>query len=135
MREDQRQKIQALSERLADRFLMDADPDTWAGGSKQSCDMNQQERGDAYWSRKMAMATGGVLRYVLDLHEKINERQPANDTPEHAAREADMDRAIREAERRAAQAVQRVIGDAKAKAAFDRKTHGKKAAPTGNNPA
>ena len=135
MRDDQRQKIKELTERLADRFILDADPATWAAGEKQSSDMSQQERGDSYWSRKMAMATGGVLRYALDLGEKINEQQAMPGTAEHAAREADMDRAIREAERRAAHAVQRVIGDAKAKAAFDRKTHGKKAAPTGNKPA
>ena len=49
MRPDQIQRLQDLSEKLADRFLLEADPAEWAGGSNAPADMSQQERGDAYW--------------------------------------------------------------------------------------
>ena len=64
MRPDQVERLKELTEKLADRFLMDADPSEWPGDGKSPADLTQQERGDAYWSKKNAMATGGVLRYT-----------------------------------------------------------------------
>lgn len=121
MRPDQLQRLQDLSEKLADRFLLEADPDEWPGGGKGPADLSQQERGDAYWCKKNAMATGGVLRYTLDLTAKHSapvdpEAKPGEDD--------DLDRSIKEAERRAAEAVARVVNKAK-KRKFDERVHGK----------
>lgn len=121
MRPDQIERLNDLSERLADRFLVEADPVEWPGGDIAPADLTQQERGDAYWCKKNAMATGGVLRYTLDLL-KNHEGAPAG-SPKEAERDADIDRKISEAERRAAAAVGRAMDKAR-KRAFDERTHG-----------
>lgn len=112
MRPDQRQRLQDLAEKLADRFIFEADPSEWPGDGKGLADLSQQERGDAYWCKKNAMATGGVLRYTMDLMDHT----PASDH-EDAAKDADMDRRIKEAEKRAAMATKRALDGARKKAA------------------
>jgi len=119
MRPDQIARLQELSERLADSFILEADPAEWPGNGKPPTELSQEERGNAYWCKKNAMATGGVLRYTLDLLDK----EGGAGTPDIAAQDANMDRKIRDAERRAAAAVDRVIG--KAKGEFDKRVHGK----------
>lgn len=123
MRPDQLEKLRALSERLADVFIVEADPDNWSGGGMPS-EMTQQERGDRHWDRKGAMGTGGVLKYTLDLIASAGERR-IDDDAEQAERDADLDRRIREAEKRASAAVARVLNKAKGKPEFDRRVHGK----------
>lgn len=119
MRPDQIERLKDLAEKLADRFLLEADPDEWPGGSASPSDMSQQERGDSYWCKKNAMATGGVLRYTLDITK--SHEVPSGDSIDP---DADLDKKIREAERRSALAVSRVIDKAK-KRSFDAKTHAK----------
>lgn len=122
MRPDQIERLNDLSERLADRFLIEADPAEWPGSDSPPADITQQERGDAYWCKKNAMATGGVLRYTLDLVKNhAGEVQAAEDD---TAAESDLDKKIREAERRASAAVSRAMDKAK-KQTFDTKVHGK----------
>lgn len=125
MRPDQLEKLRQLSERMADRFILDADPANWTGSGLLTRDMTQQERGDAYWCRKAAMATGGVLRYTLDLIKQQDGGALFGTPDDEAAREADLDRKITDAEKRAAQALARVMDKAKGKAEFDRRTQGK----------
>lgn len=109
MREDHRQRLQSLTERLADRFIDEADPDNWTAAETLPRDMTQQERGDAYWCRKNAMATGGVLRFALDLMAKAGvPGGGGGDNPD-----ADMERQITEAEKRAKAAVTRALQRAK----------------------
>lgn len=120
MRPDQIARLNELSERLADRFLMEADPGEWPGGAVSPADMTQQERGDAYWCKKNAMATGGVLRYTLDLMTKHAPAEGGTSAPDA---DADLDKKIREAERRAAKAVENAMEKAKGK--FDSHVHGK----------
>lgn len=78
MRIDQFLKLQALSEKLADVAVVDADPATWAGAGLTAGTMTQQQRGDAYWSRKMALSTISVLMRVQGL---IHSTQQLGDTP------------------------------------------------------
>lgn len=118
MRPDQIQRLKDLTEKLADRFLIEADPDEWPGAGQGPADLSQQERGDAYWCKKNAMATGGVLRYTLDLTKT---HQAAPESPEQ---DSDLDNKIRDAEKRAAAAVNRALDKAK-KRTFDARTHGK----------
>lgn len=115
MRPDQLQKLQALSERLADVFITEADPDHWTGDGKLPADLSREERGDRLWDRKGAMATGGVLRYTLDLIGHHAPRGDGDKYPEEAAREADLDGKIRRAEKEAAAALDRVLTKAQAK--------------------
>jgi hypothetical protein len=118
MRDDQRKRLQDLSERLADAFIMEADPSEWPGDGKPPADLEQQERGDRYWCKKNAMATGGVLRFTLDLIERNGPGGPSTDD------DADLDKRIRDAEKRAAQATKRVL-DKASKLKFDAKINGK----------
>lgn len=124
MRPDQFQQLQDLSERLADVFLSEADPDNWSGAGKLPADMTKNERGDRHWDRKGAMGTGGVLRYTIDL---INSAKAAtiNDDDEQAARDADLEAKIDDAKKRAHAAMKRVL-DKTAKANFDAAVHGRK---------
>ena len=115
MRLDQLQKLQALSERLADVFITEADPDHWTGDGKLPADLSREERGDRLWDRKGAMATGGVLRYTLDLIGHHGKRIDAPGNPEDPAKESDLDGKIRRAEKEAAAAMDRVLTKAKAK--------------------
>jgi len=108
MRPDQIARLQELSEQLADSFIVEAGPAEWPGTGKPPAELSQEERGNAYWCKKNAMATGGVLRYALDLLDK-----QSSTGPDLGAQEADMDRRIKDAEHRAAKAVERVIGKAK----------------------
>jgi len=121
MRPDQLQRLQDLTEKLADRFLIEADPDEWPGSGTGPADLSQQERGDAYWCKKNAMATGGVLRYTLDL---VKSHQSPTGNADPVEQDADLDRKIKDAEKRAAAAVNRALDKAR-KRTFDAKTHGR----------
>lgn len=121
MRADQIKRLEELAERLADVFLVEADPDNWSGAGKLPRDMDQQTRGDRHWDRKGAMGTGGVLRYAIDLAKS---HQNPTGHPDQTEHDADLDRKIRDAEKRAAAAVNRALDKAK-KRTFDAKTHGR----------
>lgn len=118
MRPDQLQRLNDLAEKLADRFLVEADPAEWPGDGMPPADLTQQERGDAYWCKKNAMATGGVLRFVLDITGKHQGTAPQEN-------DADMEKRVRDAERRAEQLAARVMNRAEGKREFDKRVHGK----------
>ena len=109
MRPDQVQRIRDLSESLADTFIFEADPTEWPGDGKAPADLSQEERGNRYWSKRNAMATGGVLRYTLDLLK----HHESGGAPDDAEKDSDLDRKIADAERRAEAAVARVMKRAK----------------------
>lgn len=113
MRPDQLQRLQELSEELADVFIHEADPENWSGSGIIPRDMTKEERGNRAWDKRGAMGTGGVLRYTLDLIG-FHEKTPFGTLPaEQAARDADLDAKISDAEKRAAAAVERVMSRAK----------------------
>jgi hypothetical protein len=124
MRPDQLQQLQDLSERLADVFLSEADPDNWSGAGKLPADMTKDERGDRHWDRKGAMGTGGVLRYTMDLIASRENSDTADDELQRA-RDADLEAKIDDAKKRAHAAMKRVL-DKTAKANFDAAIHGRK---------
>lgn len=121
MRPDQLQRLQDLSEKLADSFLLEADPGEWPGDAKAPTDLTQQERGDRYWAKKNAMATGGVLRFTMDILAK---QTPDPAKPGNPDEEGDLDRQIKEAQRRSKKLVDEAVARAKAKPEFDKRTHG-----------
>ena len=109
MRQDQFEKLQALSEELADVFINEADPENWSGAGIMPRDMTKEERGDRHWDRKGAMGTGGVLRYTLDLITYHDKTSGGTTPAEQAAKDSDLDKKINEAEKRAEAAVARVM--------------------------
>jgi len=109
MRPDQITMLNELAEKLADVFLMEGDPSNWSGAGKLPVDMEREERGNRKWDKANAMATGGVLRYVLDITSG-GKKNDSKDEDTQAERESDLDRQILEAQKRAADAMKRVMG-------------------------
>lgn len=109
MRPDQITMLNEMAEKLADVFLMEGDPSNWSGAGKLPVDMTRDERGDRKWDKQNAMATGGVLRYVMDITAAARKNE-IDSAPEQAERDSDLDRQIREAQARAAEAMKRVMG-------------------------
>lgn len=109
MRPDQIQRLAELQERLADRFLNEADPNNWNGGDKLPANMTRDERGDSYWCKKNAAATLMLMTGVEKLQSNTKEalgRDPYE--------EEDLDAQIKKAEARAREAAERVMTKAKA---------------------
>lgn len=115
MRLDQFIKLQALSEKLADVVIMDADSVNWSGAGLTASNMDQQTRGDAYWSRKLALSSISVLRGVQGL---IHTTQQYGDTPPPSAPAAEdetpsLDAEIAQAEKDARVVLERVMSGGK----------------------
>ncbi len=129
MRQDQFEKLQAIAERLADVVIIDADPATWAGAGLTSGTMTQQQRGDAYWSRKMAVATIGVMMRVETIIGNVTAdgrgtTPPATPTPEAGDdHESMLDSEVESCQREAAKLFDR-MQRATEKADAEAKTHG-----------
>lgn len=109
MRPDQIQRLQDLSEKLADVVLEEADPDTWPGAGIPLADMTTEDRGNRYWSKKNAAATFSLL----DRTESIlaNAKEPGKSRPEE---DDDMEKQIAAKEREAAKLLDKVMKGAKA---------------------
>jgi len=115
MRQDQYLKFQALSEKLADAVLVDVDPSTWSAHGLTASEMTQQQRGDAYWSRKMALSSISVLMRVDSL---IGQQQGFGTTPPKPSAPEDegtqqLDAEIAQAEKDAAKVLERVMSGRK----------------------
>lgn len=125
MREDQLTKLKALSEKLADVVLTDTDPENWAGNGIAPSLLTQQERGDAYWCRKMAVASLSVLHRVNSLTDPgRNGQNPALDKIAQSKEEKLLDAEIAAAEREAGYLLDK-MQQREHKAKFDKKVHGK----------
>lgn len=101
MRPDQLQRLADLSEKLADVVIEECDPDEWSGAGRAPREMTQQERGDRYWCKKNASATLSLLQRVEQL------RSPSEGAPQDQDG-TDLSHEISQAERRAAQLLDRI---------------------------
>lgn len=130
MRQDQYERLQALSEKLMERFLQEADPDEWPGAGMKIATMDQQTRGDLYWTKKNGAATGMLYTRVEAM---IGSTQIAGGTAPtaeagdagQADHESQLDDEIRAAEREAARLMKDLTGGAKS--TFDKRVHGRPA--------
>lgn len=125
MRQDQYERLQALAERLTDVFLDEADPDTWPGAGVAVAAMDKSVRGDRYWVKKNAAATGVLMGKVEQLVGRIQ----ADSNAGHGAAavqddENQLDKQIDAAERDAERLLSETLAKAR-KTAFDKKVHGK----------
>jgi hypothetical protein len=128
MRQDQYEKLQALTEKLTDVFLQEADPDKWPGAKLESANMDQQTRGDRYWVKKNAAATLTVIMKTVNLVGVIQQRSAGGEeggaAVEDGASEASgLDAEIKAAEKEATKLLNQLQSKA-GKAAFDKKVHG-----------
>ena len=101
MRDDQYSKLKALSEKLTDVVLTEANPEHWNGRDKPLEELTRNERGDRYWCKRNAAATLSVLMRiytVTGMVERAGSRAPA-ELPD--AGDSDLDKEVRSAEREA----------------------------------
>jgi hypothetical protein len=124
MRTDQYERLQAITEKLTDVFLSEADPDKWPGHGIDLAKMDQQTRGDLYWSKKNAAATLTVIMKTANLVGVIQQRSAGGGdggaAVSEAEREADtLDADIRAAEKEATKLLNKMQKGA------NRKAHGK----------
>jgi hypothetical protein len=126
MRQDQYERLQALEEKLLDSFLEEAEPAEWPGHGIKIAAMDAATRGDRYWCKKNAAATGMLATRVVAM---IGATQafgagttpPASDDAHD--HEQQLDAEIASAEREAAKLLDELQRGGK-KRAFDRKVHG-----------
>lgn len=125
MRQDQYEKLQALSERLTDVFLDEAEPEQWPGHNIEPGAMDQQTRGDRYWCKKNAVATLTLIGRVAGLTDLIQKQSNAgNGAAGVTDEEATLDAEINAAEKEAAKLLDQLQRRSK-KGEFDKRVHGK----------
>lgn len=122
MRKDQIERMQEISEKLADVFLEEADPDQWPGNGKPIDKLSPAERGDRYWSKKNAAATLVVIMKTVNIVDTI---QRNGKPPGENEGGDDTDKEIKAAEREAAKVLERIQSGA-GKAEFTKRAHGKR---------
>lgn len=115
LRPDQIARIQDLQERLADVFLVEADPDNWNGAGKLPTEMSREERGDRHWDRKGAMGTGAVLKYTMDIVQHSTTGGGVE------VSEDDLEDKIKQAEAKAKKALARVMNKSAGKDEYDKR--------------
>lgn len=127
MRQDQYEKIQNLSEKLADVVIQDIDPEGWVGKGKRPAELTKEERGDAYWCRKMAAASLSLLTRVAHLVDVV-QKQSSNGQGGAGVTDGEqlLDEEIASAESEAERLLNRLTTQ-RAKASFDKRVHGKSA--------
>lgn len=125
MRQDQYERLQALSERLTDVFLDEAEPDNWPGKGMDVAAMDKQTRGDRYWCKKNAVATLSLIDRVGKLTGDIQAASSAGAGSAAVVDDDDgLDTEIESAEKEAAKLMDKMLLQAK-KAQFDKRVHGK----------
>lgn len=116
MRPDQFAQLGALSEKLADVVLDEADPDGWPGAGMPIADLSKEDRGDRYWCKRNASATMSLLmkveNLIADEYGEGGRYTPRADE--------EMEKEIDQAEREATRLLDKVAKAAKRKAFVER---------------
>lgn len=125
MRQDQYEKLQALSERLTDVFLDEAEPEKWPGHAIEPGAMDKTTRGDRYWCKKNAVATLTLIGRVAGITDLIQKQSNAGNGAAVVTDEEDsLDSEISAAEKEATKLLDQLQRRTK-KAEFDKRVHGK----------
>jgi hypothetical protein len=67
MHQDYKTRLTALSDKLTDVVLEEADPDNWPGAGKKPSELTKDERGDRYWDKNAAAS----LTLLIKVHSLI----------------------------------------------------------------
>ena len=86
MRDDQKIRLQEVSEKLAEVVIADADPVNWAASGVLLCDMTRDQRGDASWCRKTAVQSIALLTSLERLLKDEVKGEDPDDTEEQIKR-------------------------------------------------
>lgn len=125
MRQDQYERLQAISEKLTDVLLEEADPEKWPGAGIPLGTMDKATRGDRYWSKKNAVGTVALIQRIDGLTQAIRTASASGNGAAAVTEGADeLDTEVAEAEAQAAQLLDKVQKDARKKE-FDKRVHGK----------
>ena len=68
MHSDYKTRLTALTDKLTDVVLQEADPANWPGAEKKPSELTKDERGDRYWDKKNAAAS---LTLLIKVHSLI----------------------------------------------------------------
>lgn len=130
MRQDQFERLVALSEKLTEVFLDEAEPENWPGEGILPKNMDSGTRGDRYWCKKNAVATVSLLQRVHGLTANAQFASAAGAVGgaavegEKEESESSLDKVISDAEKEAKKLTDKVLQAAQ-KREFDKRTHGK----------
>lgn len=97
MRDDQRIRLEELSDTLTEVVLEEADPKSWPGEGIPLDAMSKDERGDRYWCKKNAAAT---LALLTKLHTVLDRAAAGVPTEEGDDMEDEIRKAEKEAKKR-----------------------------------
>jgi hypothetical protein len=115
MTPEQLARVTTLHDKLLEVALTDADPAHWIGVGKKPSELTRDERGDAQWCRKLAIATVALTMQVQRLMQNPivgGASVPDDPPPEETAETTDDE--ISRYERAAGQVLDRMRkGDAK----------------------
>jgi len=128
MRQDQFERIQSLTESLADVFINEANPANWPGAN-QSIDMQDAKiRGDRYWMKKNAVATMTLMQRISSFVGIVQRGSlpidPEFVPDENGETDVSLDNEISKFEKMAAAAI-KDIQDNTGKENFDKRVHGR----------
>jgi hypothetical protein len=116
VRDEQYARLKALSEKLADTVIGEADPDNWTGNGKKPAELTREERGDRYWCKKNCAATLSVLMRIYSVAGMVERAgRPPAELPAGAAGETDLDREVSAAEREAQAILKRIAKTSRAR--------------------
>lgn len=114
MRQDQKEKLEALQEKIAEILLDEMNPENWAGAGKKLVDMTKDQRGNRYFDKKNAAMT--AVLYVNNDKLLVNTKAALGRDPYE---DEDLDKQIRKAEKAGDELLEKV------KATSKKTTHGK----------
>lgn len=81
MTPDQDDRLRPLFDKLFEVVALECNPDNWSGAGRAPKDLTPQERGDATWCRKQALASLTLLTKLQWLiHNPTGEEVPDEET-------------------------------------------------------
>ena len=105
MKPEQEARLGDLAEKLAEVFLVEADPDQWAGAGEIPAERSKEDRGDRQWDLKNANQLGLLLARSLELRQRLSVRPGSPDSTVPAYNPEDD---IKRFEREAVKVLERV---------------------------
>jgi len=108
MHADYKTRLTALTDKLTDAVLEEADPENWAGGNKRVDQLTKQERGDRYWDKKNAAASLTLLIKVHSLIGMQTRGGTAKDNPDQDDEAFELGQQVSKAEKEAAAIIDRL---------------------------
>ncbi|MBU4682388.1 hypothetical protein KC222_10210 [Cedecea davisae] len=108
MHADYKTRLTALTDKLTDAVLEEADPDNWPGAGKKAKDLTKDERGDRYWDKKNAAAS---LTLLIKVHSLIGMQTRGGTAKDNLGQDDEafeLGKQVSKAEKEAAAIIERI---------------------------